>query len=418
MRAFSLLHFLLLSATAVKAGNAPEYHGLALDTVAGPAILVLPRDGPEGETAEPAVVHRCRAEEFSPGTALNVIILLATACVIHMPGSLVAPRSARLYRLAPELGIWDAMSLLFLVGEGLLLHGRSLKISATSALMLRHFSARGDHWWRRGPSSGSEAPAAPRCLECAEGFLHRVQRYRNGRPVVGALVLCAVIKAFAAKGTLTTSLLAASYALSFFTIEFISLAALHTAPPATLAEREQEALEYTELVTLLDSDGGAWRDGTLQHSQAGDGRRRLREAFKIGVFGVYGLAAALLVFFPPFSIPIFVLFEFQVTHSANGKWVFYYLTSLAWLFWIVVAGSTFWVLVYASAFAMWRGDSGKREEQISACMARVTGLLSIDEDSFLFNLYSVFKFALILRFYIGSYTGQGTTKNDWLQWLG
>lgn len=422
MRAVSLLHLLLLlPATGVESRNSPGDRRIELNTEVGPGIPLSPRAGPANQTEEPLVVHRCRAEEYTPGTALNVIVLLAMACAVHMPGSLTAPRKAGLYRLAPELGIWDAMLLLLLLGKGRFLYGRSLKVSATSALMLRHFNAPGDRWWRRegrSPGDEDEAQEARRSLQCAEGFLHRVQRYGNGRLIGGTLALCAVIKAFAAKGTLKTILLAASYALSFFTIEVVSLVALRSGPPPTLAEHEHEALGYAELVTLLGNDADAWSSSTHPHWQTADKHRNLREAFKIGVCGVYGVAAALQVLFPPFSVPIFLLLEFEVAHSANGKWTFYYLTSLAWLFWILVAVSALCLLVYLSALVVSRGDGEKREQYVAACKARVTGLLVSDEDWLYLDLYSVLKFALILRFYIWGYTGQGTTKYDWLEWLG
>lgn len=107
-----------------------------------------------------------------------------------------------------------------------------------------------------------------------------------------------------------------------------------------------------------------------------------------------------------------------MAHSANGKCTFYYLTSLAWLFWMLVAGSALCISVDLSAFVVWRGDGEKREQYVAARKARVTALLSTDEEWFYLDLYTVLNFVLILRFYIWGYTGQGTTKYDWLEWLG
>lgn len=92
-----------------------------------------------------------------------------------------------------------------------------------------------------------------------------------------------MIKAFAAKGIIRTTLLAASYALSFFTIEAISLDALRTGPPSTLGKREQEALGYTELVALLDDEADTWHYRTPPHWRPTDKYRNLREAFRMGV---------------------------------------------------------------------------------------------------------------------------------------
>src|ERR1700733_10919541 len=58
------------------------------------------------ERNDTIIIHRCQAQEFSPGAALGVMIVLATGSVLQMPGSLLSRKSS-LYRLAPELGILE-----------------------------------------------------------------------------------------------------------------------------------------------------------------------------------------------------------------------------------------------------------------------------------------------------------------------
>jgi hypothetical protein len=89
-------------------------------------------------------------------------------------------------------------------------------------------------------------------------FFHRIRHFGHGRLLGNGLMVLALIKAFAVKGAMTTNLLAASYGLSFFTIEVLSLVALHFGPPKTRVELETEAFEWTELATLLDNSNDAW----------------------------------------------------------------------------------------------------------------------------------------------------------------
>src|SRR4051794_4465194 len=51
------------------------------------------------ESREVMIIDRCRAQELSPGAALGIMVVLATACAVHMPGSMVIPKRGGLYRL-------------------------------------------------------------------------------------------------------------------------------------------------------------------------------------------------------------------------------------------------------------------------------------------------------------------------------
>lgn len=165
-------------------------------------------------------------------------------------------------------------------------------------------------------------------------------------------------KAFAVKGTIRTNLLAASYGLSFFTIELLALGALHIGPPRTRGELETEALACTELVTLLDSSDRAWEHRAAPRWQnLPDDMRRLN-LLTWGLGALHGLPAALHLVFPPFSIPIFLLFDFVEHHK--GKWIFNYSTVLLWLFWMIVAGSGLVVMIALPGLGLWRFPSQSR----------------------------------------------------------
>jgi hypothetical protein len=69
--------------------------------------------GEEGD--EVTVVDRCRAQQLSPGVARGIMVVLATGCAAHMPGSIVIPKRGGWYRLAPELGIFETMAVLLMV---------------------------------------------------------------------------------------------------------------------------------------------------------------------------------------------------------------------------------------------------------------------------------------------------------------
>src|SRR6266536_3626085 len=61
----------------------------------GPGFI--PSTKESKEDAEAPIITRCRAQELSPGAALAVMVVLATGCAIHMPGSLLISRRGGLY---------------------------------------------------------------------------------------------------------------------------------------------------------------------------------------------------------------------------------------------------------------------------------------------------------------------------------
>jgi hypothetical protein len=367
------------------------------------------------EDEEVTVVNRCRAQELSPGAALGIMVVLATGSAVHMPGSVVIPKRGCLYRLAPELGILEAMVVLWMVGKGLFKYQKSLKISVMATLSLRYFQAENDLWWQNDdcdPSSPNSSTAA-NCYDSLEPFFDQIRQFGHNRLLGDGLMILAITKAFAVKGTIRTILLAASYGLSFFTIELLSLAALHLGPPKTRAQFETEALKCTELITLLDNSDNAWEHRVSPQWQdpEGDSLRFTVSVFIVGA--LFGLASALHLIFWPFSVPLFLLFDFVERHT--GGWIFRYSTFLQWAFWMAVAAAGLSLLAIFPALLLWKFPE-KRNKYLELCR-RLLGHL-FNNTLLLFDAYALLKFALIARFYISSYTGQGTTTPVWLDWLG
>jgi hypothetical protein len=226
-------------------------------------------------------------------------------------------------------------------------------------------------------------------------------------------MVLAIAKAFAVKGTIRTNLLAASYALSFFTIELLSLAALHIGPPKTRAQLEAEALECVELMTLLDGSDDAWDHRVSLRWQHLDGDSLRFKIASFGILALFGLAFAGHLIFWPFSVPMFLLLEF--TQRSKGKWIFSYLTVFEWGFWMLVGGAGLFVLITVPGLLLWKFP--EKQGKYWDFFARMLGNMFKD-DRFAVDAFSLLKFALIFRFYLSSYTGYGTTKPDWLDWMG
>src|SRR5271170_7146660 len=89
------------------------------------------------EKNDTVIIEHCRAQEFSGAAALNILVVLATGSVLHMPGALTFPRST-LYRLAPELGLVELILLLFTLGDAIFIRRRSFKPAVTGVLAWRY----------------------------------------------------------------------------------------------------------------------------------------------------------------------------------------------------------------------------------------------------------------------------------------
>ena len=429
------------------------------------------------EPQEPLIIDRCRAQELSPGGALAILVVLATGSAVHMPGSLTIPRRSRLYRLVPELGLADTFNTVYLVMLGVFVHRKTLRRSVTAILTLRHSRPDSNFWWRKPvqdstPNDGlnirrsrqNTTPVVPylstpapgpsllpdpyysaandcfwrtHCRENTKPVLSRISRFGYERWLSNALMLLATIKALAARGIARTTLLAVSYALPFFTLELLSLAAVRvgSASSPTRAKQEDEAVACAELITLLDNsiDGREYRirarlaaglDTYVESIDPPWEPSMLHITLLILATLAYGLFAILHLFLWPFSIPRFLLFDFQEKHSANGRWVFAYLTSAVWLFWIGLAIACLSAILYAPyIFMRWTGAVSGRETNPYISMRAAVLVQRFWEsraEIAAVDAYTLLKVALIVRYYASGnmYTGEGTRKPEWLEWLG
>ena len=83
------------------------------------------------------IIHRRQAQEFSPGAALGVMIVLATGSILQMPDPLLSRKSS-LYRLAPDLGILELIPLLLLVGDAYFLRGTKLNSAVADVFLVQY----------------------------------------------------------------------------------------------------------------------------------------------------------------------------------------------------------------------------------------------------------------------------------------
>ena len=367
----------------------------------------------ETKNKQPTVVQRCLAQELSPGTALAWIIVLATGCVVHMPGAFLISKRGGLYRLAPELGIFEALLALNVACEGVFRYRKGLRLSVMATLIMRHFKAKEDPWWQ-SPECDPSSPGihtASNCYLAAEDFLRRIQTCSLDRLLGHGLMILALIKAFAVQGAIRTNLLAASYGLSFYSLELLSLATLQFGPPKDRAELESELLKCTELILVLDESEKSWQ---IRYSIRWQTPQKAVSVkiFKYIVLGLYGLAASLHLVFWPVSVPLFVLFDFTFYHQ--GKWDFAISTFLIWAFWVAVAAAALSVLVALPGLLVWTIPE-KRDSYWHGCRWLLKRLF---QDVGLADAYTVLKFAVVVRMYLFTYTGEGTVKPNWVEWLG
>jgi hypothetical protein len=180
---------------------------------------------------------------LSPGGAAWILLVLGTACVVQLPGSLILPFHQGLYRLAPEIGFLEACGVIVLVARGVFTFKQSFRRSVKATFALRKALGDGHRWWMddfmdNRSSLSLDTPVRP--LLSSEGisnallskhctpseayyklepFLSSVRRFSPGRFLALLLTVIALVKACIISGTIKTTALAICYALSFFPIE-------------------------------------------------------------------------------------------------------------------------------------------------------------------------------------------------------
>jgi len=261
MKRGCLLFFLFLLISAAASSCQQWLYGCSIasqELPERPNELITPRAAAEEDTSKTkeedvVVVHRCRAEELSPGAALGIVIVLATGSVLHMPGSLLNGKSS-LYRLAPELGIFELIQLLLYVGVTFFFRRRSLKLTVTAILVWRYERQYDDD----DDDDDNDDDTSPITMDehGANPFLDRIQTFGLSRILGDALMVLAFIKSATVKGTVRTNFLAVSYMLPFCTIELLSFAAVRLDPrPKTRAQSEAELAEINNLIQEVKWSG-------------------------------------------------------------------------------------------------------------------------------------------------------------------
>ncbi|KAM5349508.1 hypothetical protein ACJ41O_006013 [Fusarium nematophilum] len=366
----------------------------------------------------PEVIERCFAEELSPARATRLLIVLALVSALHMPGSLLFKKRSRFYRLAPEVGLIDLVIVLTSILRGVTVHRRSPREAVTSVLLLRYFTSKEDLWWDKpeckSANGYSPASAAASCYEFSRQCLDYIQTFGPARVIYNVLALTAVVEAFAVKGSITVNLMAATYAVPWFTLEIISLAALRFGSHRSVPERNLEAMNYASLIMEAQQE--------TQISSSEDYWQRLYSTLQAAIYLTFGIPAFLNLFYP-ISVVVFILFTFSETHSANGKWWFSWLTWFGWLFWFGVGASSLGLLLCLPGWVLKKPFPGlaERYSEVRDRMVSSTVEFVFSERPgyvFLADAYTSLKVTLILRYFIFEYTGQGTVRPEWLAWLG
>ncbi|PGH19182.1 hypothetical protein AJ80_04151 [Polytolypa hystricis UAMH7299] len=435
--------FILMCTSLANSPNDNNEHQLAPRSLQG---RFPPHNPPQNIT-----ITRCRAEELSQGEALWILLVLAVACVVHIPGSVTILGHKGLYRLAPELGIVETAAVLVLVVRGKFYHKQTLRRSIKATLALRHALGEGESWWLKGLSSGdrvtrsfthstldtanhyeySVAISPAEANEYLDPFLSTLRNSNQVRFLGSILTTLALIKACAVTGTVRTTVLACSYYFSFFMIELLALVALEPGQPPSKGELETEAIACAQLMAALDpfkheirntlrwvsvvneppeqwyasyaaDSGTTFEFPEISHG-AESGARAISRAVPI----LAAIAFAIVHLAWPVSVPLFLVNDF--TFIRTGKWTFAYLNSIVWLFWTSVAALVMYIFVVIFSILRRKPINELAADNIPRTWKKLNLFISA---------YVALKVALIFRLFLTDYTGQNTRRPDWAEWLG
>lgn len=393
---------------------------------------------------------RCREEELSRGSSLWILIVLAVACAVHLPGSATFLGYKGLYRLVPEFSILEGVGTLALVIRGIGSHQASFKTSVQAALALRYFLGEGESWWVAArPRSHTIAASSDtqegeallpaddsisesEAFEYLDPFLSQLRSFSHARLLSFGLTTLALLKAFVVTGTIRTTLLAASYYFSFIAIEVLAWTLLEPGPPQSRAELGREAAKCAKLMRSLDpfkNEIPKWPNsepldlprqqrylnyigdhGTLFILSLGPSSERAEGISTLTILALLSIAyiSALVHVFYPVSVPLFVLWDYQVISTT--KWEFIYLTWLPWAMWLPATGIILTILNALSSKALRR--------MVNYVKRKVTWPGRWMGWNLFLGLYVGAKVFVIFRHYLSDYTGKGTRKPAWIDWLG
>ena len=373
--------------------------------------------------AEISVIVRCRAEELSQLEAIWIILVLGASCAVHLPGSLILPLHNGFYRLAPEIGVMDSFGVIIMVARGMIKYKQSFKISVKATLALRHALGTGSRWWREESMDPPTTPLSPFPLRrtfslrdrdeiqlvhlpwgISSAEAHRrlepifepLRAVTPGRLISVTLTILALLKGCLVSGTVMTNTLAINYALSYFILEVFAWTLLES------RHLHAEAITIVRLMSLLDpyrnrpslSNGfwNPWRPFLIENGA---------EWWAIILLALETVVIMPMVFWPA-SVIIFMV---EFTGWRSGRWEFWILTCILWSF---LAGVGALLVITVT----WIAD------RVASLERRTINWMIKRLRVSIVTIYVGVKVILIIRAYLFGYTGAGTRKPSWFEWLG
>ncbi|KAK6537094.1 hypothetical protein TWF694_011294 [Orbilia ellipsospora] len=429
---------------------------LYFDTYSPPSSSVSPQ--PKNIT-----ILRCQAEELSQDSALWIILVLAIGGAVHLPGSIAFLGRKGLYRLSPELSIFEAASFLVLILQGMIEHTANLKRSIQAALALRYFLGKGESWWLgdidTDEPNGCDADtliSSSLMLSDQEKFemldpnLQSLRKFSHARMLSFGLTTLAFIKSCEVSNTVRTFVIALSYHIPFLILETSVVILLEPPWPKSRTQREVEAVAVAQLMSKMDPSQDYIKDPSSRYSWKGDplplhqrysnyihehGTKMIlypttngppkdqdsdKYLLNVGIsvpIMLPSILSMVMHIFSPISVLGFLLLDFQAVDK--GKWTFAWLTWVPWVFWTLVAVTGLTLLSFAVYYLsnLWfEINWGKWRERATEALQNKAHWYR--GDNLFINMYVAAKFGLILRFYLVTYTGILTERAGWVDWLG
>ena len=233
-----------------------------------------------------------------------------------------------------------------------------------------------------------------------EPFLSLVRHFSPGRFLALLLTIIALVKACVVTGTIRTTALAVCYGLSFFHIEVLTWTILEFRPRLSKMEAKAEAHEIAKLMSILNP----YRKHKFLKRTTATPFMLLEDSSGLWVWGFTCIEFLLVgtMIFWPLSILVQM---FEVMTWQRGQWIFWCFTFALWL--IVIAGVVSTVYILSFIVDTFERRTGKVVKWTTQQLVTLRPA----------SVYVGWKMFIILREYLIRYTGEGTRKPDWLDWL-
>lgn len=326
------------------------------------------------------------------------------------------------------MGFLEACAVVALVARGVFTYKQKFKTSVKAVFALRRALGEGDRWWMDEihkdmyeyslRALAEERQVLPflvreelrsvkiskRCTPTEayyklEPFLSSVRHFSPGRFLALCLTIIALVKACVVTGTIRTTALAGCYALSFFPIEILTWTLLEFRPRPSKSESEAEAHEIAKLMSILNPYR---KRKFLKRSTMSLILPEVSSGWWFWGFTCIELLVEGTMIFWPLSI---IISMFEIMTWQKGQWIFWCFALALWL--IVIAGVV--ATIYIVSFIV-GAIARRRGQAVKWTTKQLVGLSPA-------SVYVGFKMFVILREYLIRYTGEGTRKPDWLDWL-